>query len=66
MEGLPIIGSAKFSRIENKLKVTYKAKGLAAATTYEFVFYNASPCELLARAATFTTNAKVSARSQPK
>ncbi len=57
-EGKPIIGSAKFTRTENKLKVTYKAKGLAPLTTYEFEFYNASPCELIATSGSLTTNAK--------
>jgi hypothetical protein len=40
VEGQPIIGSAKFKRTFNKLKVTYSAKHLAKSTTYFLGFYN--------------------------
>ena len=49
VEGQPIIGTAKFTRTINKLKVSYKAKHLAKLMTYELEFYNATggECQFL-------------------
>ncbi len=59
VEGQPIIGSAKFKRTFNKLKVTYSAKHLAKSTTYFLGFYNntGGACEFLGDSVSFVTNA---------
>ena len=56
-EGLPIIGSAKFVRTFNKLKVTYSAKNLAKSTKYQLSIWNATAgaCEDLGAPANFVT-----------
>jgi hypothetical protein len=59
VEGFPIIGSAKFTRTFNTLKITYTAKHLATLTGYGFEVYNATAgvCEFLAEPAEFVTTA---------
>jgi hypothetical protein len=56
--GGPIVGSAKFVRTENKLKVAYKVKPLAPSETYELQVWDANPCGLITGAGTFHTSAK--------
>ena len=40
--GQAIIGSSKFTRTFNKVKVTYSAKHLAKSTTYQLSIWNAT------------------------
>jgi hypothetical protein len=56
-EGLAIIGSSKFIRTFNKVKVTYSAKHLAKSTSYEVSLWNATggKCEFLGNTASFVT-----------
>jgi hypothetical protein len=58
-EGFPIIGSAKFTRTFNKLKVTYSAKHLGKSMRYFFEFFNntAGICEFLGESVSFVTTA---------
>ena len=57
-QGNQIIGSTKFTRTFNKLKVTYKAKDLAKSTLYELNFFNATAgnCQFLGTATVFKTS----------
>src|SRR5262249_27742539 len=56
VEGLPINGTAKFTRTANKLQVTYKAKHLAKSATYSLEFFG-NGCSFLGTPATFVTTA---------
>jgi hypothetical protein len=57
VEGLPINGTAKFTRTGNILKVTETVKHLAKLATYYFYFYNANPCVFLGQPGVFVTTA---------
>ncbi len=56
--GQQIIGSAKFTRTFNKLKVVYKAKHLAKSTRYNLEFFNATEgvCQFLGTPASAITS----------